>query len=106
MVSKETINEIAQIIAADYQPDRIVLFGSYASGTADTDSDLDILVISDKEKDLPRRKRGLSMLYKLRKYHFSKDILIYTKAEIERWKDVKSAFITRALLEGVVLYGE
>jgi len=34
MVSKETINEIAQIIAADYQPDRIVLFGSYASGNS------------------------------------------------------------------------
>ncbi len=105
MISKETIDEIALFIAEDYQPEQIILFGSYALGNANAESDLDLLIISDKEKDIPRRKRGLSLLYKLRKYHFSKDILIYTKDEVDKWKDVRSAFITGVINDGVVLYG-
>lgn len=106
MISQATINEITKHIIEDYQPEQIILFGSYALGNANSDSDLDLLVVSDKEMDLPRRKRGLALLYKLRKYHFSKDILFYTTAEIDRWKDVKSAFITEAIQEGLVLYGK
>ena len=106
MISQDTINELTKHIIQDYQPERIILFGSYALGNANSDSDLDLLIISDNEKELPRRKRGLALLYKLRKYHFSKDILFYTKDEIDRWKDVNSAFITEAIQEGVVLYGK
>mgnify|MGYP001400436916 FL=1 len=105
MITKETIQEITKLIVEDYQPERIILFGSYAEGNANPDSDLDLLIISDKEKHLPRRKRGLSLLYKLRKYHFSKDILVYSRDEIERWKKVKAAFITDTINKGVVLYG-
>ena len=106
MISMDTIKQIAKLIAIEYKPQRIILFGSYASGEPDSDSDLDLLVISDREKDVPRRKRGLDVLYKLRKYHFSKDILFYTQSEIDRWKDEKSAFITEAVDEGIVLYGK
>ena len=90
----------------DYQPERVIIFGSYATGNTDIDSDLDLLVISDREKHLPRRKRGLDLLFKLRKYHFSKDILFYTHQEIDIWKDVVSAFITEAIRKGVTLYGK
>jgi predicted nucleotidyltransferase len=106
MISKETVAEITKLIADEYQSEQIILFGSYALGNPTPDRDLDLLVISDKEKELPIRKRGLAILYKLRKYHFSKDILFYTKDEIDRWKDVKSAFITEAVQGGVILYGK
>ena len=104
MITNEEIKEIANIIYHDYEPDKIILFGSYAIGNATESSDLDILVISDKEKEKPRWKRGLSLLYKLRKYHFSKDLLFYSKEEIENWKEVDSAFITKITKSGIVLY--
>ncbi|MCD4817155.1 MAG: nucleotidyltransferase domain-containing protein [Candidatus Cloacimonetes bacterium] len=106
MISKKIIKEIADLIAKDYNPKKIILFGSYAMGNATSESDLDLLIVSDIEKNLPRRKRGLSLLFKLRKYHFSKDILIYTKEEIEKWKNVYSAFITEINKNGVLLYGK
>ena len=36
----------------------------------------------------------------------AKDILVYTPAEVEEWADVPNAFITTALREGKVLYGD
>jgi predicted nucleotidyltransferase len=105
MITDTTIKEIIGLIAEEYGPEKIILFGSYARGTADSDSDLDLLVISDKERHLPRRKRGLTLLYRLRKFHLAKDILIYTQDEVDRWKEVRTAFVSQALREGIVIYG-
>ena len=52
---------ITDCIVREYQPDKIILFGSWARGNADEQSDIDLLVISDREKDLPRYKRGLDV---------------------------------------------
>jgi len=45
MVSMKQIRELARRIAAEFHPDRIILFGSYAYGTPEPDSDVDLLVI-------------------------------------------------------------
>lgn len=45
MIEMNAIQEMAGLIAQEFTPERIVLFGSYARGTAGTDSDVDILVI-------------------------------------------------------------
>ena len=58
MEISEKINRIKEIIVENYHPDKIILFGSCARGDADEQSDIDILVISDREKDLPRYRRG------------------------------------------------
>ena len=44
MISQEQIEEIIKRIASNYKPEKIILFGSYAYGTATEDSDLDLLV--------------------------------------------------------------
>jgi predicted nucleotidyltransferase len=45
MVSFQDITELSQKIAAAFQPEKIVLFGSYAYGNPNDDSDVDLLVI-------------------------------------------------------------
>ena len=45
MVAFSTIQEIAGRIVKEFNPERIVLFGSYANGTARPDSDVDLLVV-------------------------------------------------------------
>ena len=45
MVAMTDILEIAELIKRDFQPERIILFGSYANGTPTPDSDVDLLVI-------------------------------------------------------------
>lgn len=102
MITREQIAEITARIVQNAKPEKIVLFGSYARGTATEDSDLDLLVI--KESPLPRYKRGQEIRKHLRRLKVPIDLVVYTKEEIERWQNVKTAFITTALKTGVVLY--
>ncbi len=44
MVDAQTIQELCDHIVRDFQPERIILFGSYASGNPTQDSDADLLV--------------------------------------------------------------
>ena len=55
LVRDEDIEAVVQAIGQNFQPEKIVLFGSYAGGAPSADSDLDLLVIMDS--DLPRHKR-------------------------------------------------
>ena len=45
MVALTEIQEVADRIALGFNPDKIILFGSYADGTANADSDVDLLVL-------------------------------------------------------------
>ena len=84
------------------QPDRIILFGSRARGSARADSDYDLLVI--KESDEPRYRRAASLYTKLADLPVEVEVLVYTPAEVEDWSQVPEAFVTTALREGKVLY--
>ena len=45
MVALSAIQDVADSIARDFHPERIILFGSYARGNPTADSDVDLLVI-------------------------------------------------------------
>ena len=102
MISRQTIDEISTKIAERFQPEKIILFGSYARGEATENSDIDLLVITDT--DLPKPKRSAPIYSLLRDYPFSKDILVYTSEETEQYRNLPAAIIARALREGIVLY--
>ena len=95
---------ITECIVREYQPDKIILFGSWARGNADEQSDIDLLVISDREKELPRYKRGMYFRFLLSQLQSPKDILFYTHEDIERWRGVPQTFVNTVLSEGVALY--
>ena len=48
--TQEMIQDIVQRIVAGYSPQKIILFGSYAYGEPDEDSDIDLLTIKDTNK--------------------------------------------------------
>jgi predicted nucleotidyltransferase len=105
MISSKEIASISKTIIDTYKPEKVILFGSYARETANESSDLDLLIISDREKDLPRYKRGLKLRVKLAEYRFKKDLLFYTFDEISKWEQVQNSFIYNVIKEGIVLYG-
>ncbi|HHE39432.1 MAG TPA: nucleotidyltransferase domain-containing protein [Candidatus Cloacimonetes bacterium] len=103
MISKYKINQIIKIIKDNIKPEKIILFGSYANGNPDEHSDLDLLIV--KDSDVPRYKRGKEIRKYLRGIGVPLDIIVYTKDEIDRWKNVEEAFITQIMKNGKVLYG-
>jgi len=49
MVSDDILNKATDRLVAGFHPQRIILFGSQARGTADEHSDVDLLVVSPVE---------------------------------------------------------
>jgi predicted nucleotidyltransferase len=101
MVSLEAIGELAERIAREFHPERIVLFGSYAAGTAHEGSDVDLLVV------LPFRGNGIRKAIEILDRvnpSFPVDLLARNPKELQQrlaWND----FFLREIMEkGRVLY--
>ena len=101
-ITNEKIIDITNIIAQNYKPDRIILFGSYAIGNYNKNSDIDLLIIKDTK--IPRHKRG----QKVRKFLYGAmvpiDIVVYTNKEIEDNKNIKYSFIYEVFKTGKIIY--
>ena len=102
--NSDLIQKITEIIINEYKPDKVILFGSRARGDDRPDSDIDILIVSDEEKNLPRYKRGLQVRVKLSGIQIPKDILFYTHEDFSKWQNVRQSFVSTVIREGVVLY--
>ncbi len=104
MVSPEQIAELTKDIVAIANPEKVLLFGSYANGTATEDSDVDLLVVMDK-LTTKRHELTTSIYSKIwKKFNFSKDILVYSISDIERLKDVKHSFLTSVVNTGKIVF--
>jgi predicted nucleotidyltransferase len=82
MIEIAKINDIVNRIAIKFDPDKIILFGSYAVGNPNNDSDIDLLIIKDTE--LPRHMRSFDIQKSLIGSMIPMDILVYTKTEFEK----------------------
>lgn len=102
MIDLKKINDIVARIAEKFNPDKIILFGSYASGTPNNDSDIDLLVIQDT--DLPRHKRSFDIQKLLIGSMIPMDILVYTNTEFEKEKNEKYSFLNSAIKTSKILY--
>jgi len=101
----ETLPEAIDRIVASLKPEKIVLFGSYASGKPTHDSDVDLLIIMETNGKRKEKLRAVSMLLYPRK--FPVDIIIKTPKEVENalkgGKD-NGFFIREIIKKGKVLY--
>ena len=103
MVTPEQIKTVINLIAANTSPERILMFGSYASGNPTQDSDLDLLVVKNNV-NAERHKRGREIRKYLRGLKIPIDLVAYTEQELHEWKDVQSSFASKVLSEGKVVY--
>jgi uncharacterized protein len=102
VIESSKIYEIVNTIAVKFNPDKIILFGSYASGNPNRDSDLDLLIISSS--DLPRHKRAYEIRKSLIGSILPLDIIVYTPEEFENERAIKYSFIYDAIRNSKVLY--
>lgn len=103
MISDEVLNEIKRRLLDGFHPDKIILFGSQARGTADDRSDVDILVICPVGDS--RRALMLAMDRALGGLNYAFEVLVSTAEEFERDRRIPGTVSRYADKEGKVLYG-
>lgn len=85
-----------------YDPEKIIIFGSYARGDADEHSDLDFVVIKNTKERFLRR---LIEVAKLIDNDLGKvDVFVYTPEEFKRMIEEENPFIEQVIKEGRVIY--
>lgn len=95
-------NKAARIIVEHYDPDSILLFGSYAKGQQTAHSDIDLLIV--KDTDLPRSLRGIELKDYLSQYPVKFDLLFYTHSELAQAQKVPYSFAQTIQSTGTLLY--
>jgi len=98
----KSLRPAIQKIVAELNPEKIILFGSYAYGIPNPDSDVDLLVIMKTRASLKDRSWAVSRLLMPRP--FPVDILVKTPKEIEKALGTGDFFLKEILTRGKVLY--
>jgi predicted nucleotidyltransferase len=99
-IPMRVIRRYARAIAEEFQPDKIILFGSYAYGTPHDNSDVDLLVV------MPARDphaQAVRIRWRLAA-PFPVDLIIRTPKEMA-WRLAEGeSFLTTIMSQGKILY--
>jgi predicted nucleotidyltransferase len=101
-VTEALLAEITQRIVSAFQPEKIVLFGSYASGTANLDSDLDLLVVMESQDSMARRIMRVAEVAEVP--FLPMDVLVFTPAEVQERVALRDPFMVDVMAGGRILY--
>lgn len=102
-INQAQIKKIVNKIARKYNPEKIILFGSYAWGKPDADSDVDLFII---KKTKNTRKLAREIDGSIFPRPFPIDILVYSSQQVENRKNMGDFFIKDILSKGRVLYAK
>lgn len=101
MIQIQSIKKITQQIAKQFDPEKIILFGSHAWGIPTKDSDVDLCILknTDNTRHLAEMIDG-----SLFPRPFPIDVIVYTKEQMQRRQRLGDHFIAKILTDGKLLY--
>ena len=101
---EDLLQTATQRLVAGFQPEEIYLFGSHAWGTPGQDSDIDLMVIvpQSDERPIRRDQRAQRCLGRLL---ISADVLVRTRPEVNRVREVLGSLTHEVLQKGRKVYG-
>ncbi len=103
MIQRRDIKKWCDTVAREFQPDRIILFGSYAAGQPTEDSDVDLLIIMP----LGRGRRDVRQAAAIRdrvRAPFPMDLIVRSPRQIARRLSGQDGFITGIMEDGRLMY--
>ena len=102
--TQQMIQDIVQRIVAGYAPQKVILFGSYAYGEPDKDSDIDLLIIKDTVENFVDRWVTVHRILTGTHPSLPLEPMVLTPQELERRLAVGDQFVAHILEKGKVLY--
>lgn len=101
-ILSEELDSIKKKMVRYYQPEKIIIFGSYASGNIKQTSDLDIAIIKKTSARFLDRLKEVALLTRPK---IGVDFLVYTPEEFKKMKEQENHFI-KEIEKGKVIYDE
>ncbi len=101
-ISPQLIREVTQRIVDAFDPEKIILFGSWARGDERSESDLDLMVVMESDLSKSRRASQIYSLLGLRSW--SLDVVVYTPHEYAINRKVWGTLPSLVEKESKVLY--
>lgn len=103
-LKSKLVQQILKKIVMGYIPERIILFGSYAYGEPDEESDIDLLIIKKTKQRPIERWMKLKRLLRDQSRLVSVSPLVYTPQEIKERLAMGDMFLEQVLEKGETLY--
>jgi predicted nucleotidyltransferase len=100
--AQREIKKIVRRIVDEFQPERVILFGSHARGQAGPDSDVDLLIVMPV--DGRKREKQVQIRVALGDIHIPVDIIVSTPEDFEWRKEIPGTIEYPAVKEGKILY--
>ena len=98
---EDELNRWLRVLKKRYHPEKVILFGSFASGNVKQWSDLDLIVIKETQKRfLDRIEEVLHFLHP----RVGADILVYTPQEYVRLCATRQFFKEEIAKKGKIIY--
>ena len=101
-VDERLLGEIVRRVLSVTRPDRIILFGSAATGEMTKDSDIDLLVVAPAPKN--RHEERLRIADAIGDIEYPVDVIIIASERFEATKDIVGGIAYPAHKYGRVLY--
>lgn len=102
--SDDKLKKVTEKIIEEFDPEKIILFGSRATGQETTESDVDLLIVKDTNQSTRNVARKIDRVLFPRL--FPLDLIIYTPKQFEFAKESGDFFIQEVLKNGKVLYAK
>ena len=105
MYSKQDIEKLVELILQVLSPEKIILFGSYATGNHKNDSDIDLMILMKEKID---RREKLKKMYELRNLFFEQnfevDLILNSVRHFNDYKNYFGSINYSVDKEGKVLW--
>jgi predicted nucleotidyltransferase len=99
---EQELNRMTEILIREYEPEKLILFGSVAQGEIHEWSDLDLVVVKQTEKPLLER---IEEVLRLVRPKVGLDVLVYTPEELDSLVDERRVFVLDEIIyKGAVAY--
>jgi len=100
-IPEEAINDVVRQVIEKFNPQRIVLFGSYAAGKPRPESDVDLLVVMDTPL---RESEQAYQICREIDYLFGLDLIVISPRRLKQRLEWGDTFLKEITQQGVMLY--
>jgi len=98
---QQVIQQMINPIITQFQPQKIILFGSYAYGTPTVDSDIDLLILMDTDQKPIRMAAQIAAAIP---HLLPLDIMVWKPSDFVQSVARQAVFATEVMTKGVILY--